>query len=86
VRGFAAGPDLIRRKTREHGGCLIVEMNSMAESKRPEIALIVFGPTKSRMDHHGTSGADGGFDAILGYTILMMTTNAAVLDTLTFDE
>jgi hypothetical protein len=42
-----------------------------------EIAFIVFRPSESRVDHHSANGADG---------ILMMAANAAVLDTLTFNQ
>jgi hypothetical protein len=63
-----------------------MEMNSVTERQRPEIAFIVFRPSESRVDHHSASGADGVFNAVLSNTILMMTANAAVLDTLTFNE
>jgi hypothetical protein len=87
VRGLAFGPDLIGRQARKHAGGFIMEVDRVTERKRPEISLIVFGPAKSRMDHHGASSADGGFNAVLSHTILMMTANATVFDTLTlFDE
>jgi hypothetical protein len=86
VRGLAAGPDFIGRQARKHARRLIMEMNSVTERQRPEIAFIVFRPSESRVDHHSASGADGIFNAVLSNTILMMTANAAVLDTLTFYE
>ena len=86
VRGLAAGPDFIGRQAREHAGRFIMEMNSVTERERPEIAFIVFWPSESRVDHHSASGADGVFNAVLSNTILMMAANAAVLDALTFNQ
>jgi hypothetical protein len=86
VRGLAAGPYLSRGQMGNHVGCRIMEVSRMAKRKRPEIALMVFGPPKSCMDHHRASSPDSGLDAIFGNTVLMVTANPAVLDTLSFDE
>ena len=77
VRGLAAGPDFIGLQAREHAGRRIMEMNSVTERQRPEIAFIVFRPSESRVDRHSANGANG---------VLMMAANAAVLVTLTFNQ
>jgi hypothetical protein len=61
-------------------------MHGVAEGEGPEITLIVLGPAKSGVNHHSSSRAHGGLDAVFGNSVVMVATNAAMLDPLTLTE
>jgi hypothetical protein len=81
---FGSTPDLARSKSSGLTGEFIVKVDSMAKSKRPEIALVMFRPAESSKNHHGASSAHGIFDCIFGDAIVVMTTNATVFNPLPF--
>jgi hypothetical protein len=80
--GLGAGPDLVRRETRGLARSLIVQVDSMAEGKGPEISMIVLGPSKGSKDHDGTTGPNGALDGVFSDSIMVMATDATVFDTL----
>jgi hypothetical protein len=59
-----------------------VKVNGMAQRQGPEIAVIVLRPPKSCIYHHSAAGTNGVLDGILGNTIMMMTPDTTVTDTL----
>jgi hypothetical protein len=60
----------------------VVKVDGMAEGQRPEIPLIVLGPAEGSIYHEGAAGANGVLDSIFGHLVVVMATNAAVLDSL----
>jgi hypothetical protein len=83
---FGPSPELTRRETRCLTGNLIVEMDGMAEGKRPKITVIVLRPTEGGKDHHRSTGANGIFDGIFSHSIMMVTADAAVFNALTLGD
>ena len=74
----------MRSETRVLARYLIVEMNCVTQSERPEITLVVFWPSQSSIYHHGTGGSNGILDGILGNSVVMMPSHSTVSDALAF--
>jgi hypothetical protein len=74
----------VRSETRVLARDLIVEMNCVTQSERPEITLVVFWPSQSSIYHHSTSGSNGILDRILGNSIVVMSSYSAMPDALAF--
>ena len=58
-------------------------MNSMAECQRPKVLFVMLGPTKGGMDHHRTGGSYNVLNCVLSNAVVVMATDAAVVDYLT---
>jgi hypothetical protein len=82
-RQLGTAPYLMGSESSALIGDLVVQINSMAEGKGPEVTMVVFWPAKSGIDHHRPTGADGILCGIFGHTIVVMPTNAAMTDALT---
>ena len=55
----------------------------MAECQSPKVILVMLGPTKVGVDHHCTRGPYDVLDLVLSDAVVVMATNAAVVDCLT---
>jgi hypothetical protein len=60
-----------------------MQVDGMAERHGPEVTMVVFWPTKGRIDHHRASGTNSMLDSVLGYAIMMVAAHATMADTLT---
>ena len=58
-------------------------MNGMAECQRPKVLFVMLGPTKGGVDHHRKRGPYDVLDCVLRNAVVVMVTNAAVVDFLT---
>jgi hypothetical protein len=57
-------------------------MDGVREGKRPEITLVVLGPSESSVDHDGATSAHGVLDGIFSHSIMMVPTDPTMLDPL----
>ena len=55
----------------------------MAECQSPKVILVMLGPTKVGVDHHRTRGSYEVLDYVLRDVVVVMSTEAAVVDFLT---
>ena len=58
-------------------------MDGMAECHRPKVLFVMLGPTKGGVDHHRTRGPYDVLDCVLSNAVVVMATDAAVVDYLT---
>ena len=58
-------------------------MNGISECQRPKVLFVMLGPTKGGVDHHCTRGPYDVLDLVLSDAVVVMATNAAVVDCLT---
>ena len=59
-------------------------INSMDECQRTKVLFVMLGPTKSGVDHHRTRGTYNVLDCVFSDVVVVMATNTAVVDFLTF--
>jgi hypothetical protein len=78
-RQLGATPDLVRGKVRGLTRDFLVKVDGMAESQRPEIALIMLRPLEGGIYHDGLASANGVLDCVFGDTIVVMAPNATAL-------
>jgi hypothetical protein len=60
--------------------------DGMAECERPQITLIMLGPSERRVNHHGPRYTDGVLDRIICHPIMMVAPDTTVLDSLSFGD
>ena len=73
-------PNLIWGEFGPHRGNGIVKMNGVTEGQRPQF-LVIFGrPSKSSVDHHGSSCTNSIFNGIFGNPVMMMGPDSTVSD------
>jgi hypothetical protein len=60
-----------------------VKVDGIAESGRPEATMFMLFPVESSVNHDCTASLNDVFDPTFCHSIVLMTTNATVLDTLT---
>ena len=58
-------------------------MNVMAECQRPKVHFVMLWPTKGGVDHHRSRGPYDVLDCTLSNAVVVMATNAAVVEYLT---
>jgi hypothetical protein len=71
------------RETRGLSRKLIVQVDGVTEGKRPEVTMIMLGPSKGGKNHDGTAGTDGVLNGVLSDSVVVMTADATVFDALT---
>ena len=54
----------------------------MAQCKGPKVTMVMLGPTKGGVNHHGPTGPDGMLDGIFCNTVVMMPSYSTVTDAL----
>jgi hypothetical protein len=82
--GLRASPNLVRSETRVLAWDLIVEMDSVAQGKWPEVAFVVFRPAQGSIYHHGSCRPNAVLDCVFGDAIMVVSAHATVFDTLPF--
>ena len=61
---------------------LIMKIDGMGEGQRPEVALILFGPPESGVDHNSVPCVYSVLDVIFRNTNVVVDTNSDVFDAL----